>query len=121
MACSVIVVFPELSGPKISMIRPRGKPPIPRALSSDIDPVDGQSVEVISPSAQQAAGHANNSSDDFLFYFAYEVYLDAESPPDISCVYIGNLNVTDCEMVVTIEDGTVLASTQQVDNFLFLH
>src|SRR3954469_23804057 len=36
--CSAIVVLPEDSGPKISLIRPRGKPPTPSAASSEIDP-----------------------------------------------------------------------------------
>jgi hypothetical protein len=33
------VVLPELSGPKISMMRPRGKPPMPSAQSTPIEPV----------------------------------------------------------------------------------
>ena len=33
------VVFPELSGPKISTMRPRGIPPMPRAMSSARAPV----------------------------------------------------------------------------------
>src|ERR1051326_3483446 len=38
ITCSASVVLPEDSGPKISITRPRGKPPTPRALSSEIDP-----------------------------------------------------------------------------------
>src|SRR4029077_14920172 len=38
MACSESVVLPLDSGPKISMTRPRGYPPTPRAASSEIDP-----------------------------------------------------------------------------------
>ncbi len=34
------VVFPEDSGPKISVTRPLGIPPIPNAMSSDIAPVE---------------------------------------------------------------------------------
>src|SRR5947207_8364459 len=35
-----MVVLPEDSGPKISLIRPRGKPPTPSAASSEIEPVE---------------------------------------------------------------------------------
>ena len=38
--CSVIVVLPEDSGPKISITRPRGTPPTPNAASKEIDPVE---------------------------------------------------------------------------------
>ena len=38
--CRAIVVLPEDSGPKISVTRPRGNPPTPRAASSEIDPVE---------------------------------------------------------------------------------
>jgi len=40
MMCSARVVFPEDSGPKISVTRPRGIPPIPRATSSEMAPVE---------------------------------------------------------------------------------
>ena len=39
MACSARLVLPDLSGPYISTTRPRGRPPMPRATSSAIDPV----------------------------------------------------------------------------------
>ena len=39
IACSVRVVFPLLSGPKISTTRPRGRPPTPSARSSPMEPV----------------------------------------------------------------------------------
>src|SRR6266851_175149 len=35
-----MVVLPEDSGPKISQMRPRGKPPIPSAESTAMDPVE---------------------------------------------------------------------------------
>ena len=35
-----MVVLPEASGPKISVTRPRGIPPTPRAASSEIAPVE---------------------------------------------------------------------------------
>ena len=38
------MVFPEDSGPYTSMIRPRGKPPIPKATSSAMDPVGITSI-----------------------------------------------------------------------------
>ena len=38
-ACSATVVFPLLSGPYISTMRPRGRPPRPSATSSAIEPV----------------------------------------------------------------------------------
>ena len=38
MACSVRVVFPDDSGPKISITLPRGYPPTPRAISSPKEP-----------------------------------------------------------------------------------
>ena len=38
MMCSDSVVLPEDSGPKISMMRPRGTPPTPSATSTPIDP-----------------------------------------------------------------------------------
>ena len=34
-----MVVLPEDSGPKISMMRPRGMPPTPRAMSRASEPV----------------------------------------------------------------------------------
>src|ERR1700679_1280309 len=39
MICSVMVVLPEDSGPKISTTRPRGTPPTPNAASKEIEPV----------------------------------------------------------------------------------
>ena len=50
---SVSVVLPDDSGPKISMMRPRGKPPTPSAWSIAIDPVgivSTDSFECSSPS-----------------------------------------------------------------------
>ncbi len=38
ITCSVMVVFPEDSGPKISTTRPRGNPPTPNAVSIEIEP-----------------------------------------------------------------------------------
>ena len=38
MMCSESVVLPLDSGPKISMMRPRGMPPTPRATSTPMDP-----------------------------------------------------------------------------------
>ena len=38
--CSATVVLPDDSGPKISMMRPRGNPPTPSALSSEMEPVE---------------------------------------------------------------------------------
>src|SRR5665213_2433970 len=40
IACKAMVVLPEDSGPKISITRPRGKPPTPSATSSESDPVE---------------------------------------------------------------------------------
>ena len=40
ITCSAMVVLPEDSGPKISMMRPRGNPPTPSAASSEIEPVE---------------------------------------------------------------------------------
>ena len=37
--CSARVVLPQLSGPYISTMRPRGTPPMPSARSRDSDPV----------------------------------------------------------------------------------
>ena len=37
--CRAMVVLPEDSGPKTSMIRPRGMPPTPRAISRSMQPV----------------------------------------------------------------------------------
>ena len=50
------VVFPEDSGPYISTTLPRGTPPIPSAMSSDIAPVeiDGMSSETSSPRRMMA-------------------------------------------------------------------
>src|SRR5258708_9214533 len=39
MTCCTIVVLPDASGPKISVTRPRGMPPTPRAISSAMEPV----------------------------------------------------------------------------------
>src|SRR4051812_28236242 len=51
MTWSIKVVLPEDSGPKISTTRPRGRPPTPRARSSDNAPVwmDSMPIEVFSP------------------------------------------------------------------------
>src|SRR6266511_1697509 len=43
--CWQSVVLPDDSGPKISVIRPRGMPPTPRARSSAIDPVGIESTD----------------------------------------------------------------------------
>ena len=43
-ACSATVVLPLLSGPYISTIRPRGRPPMPSATSRAIDPVGITSI-----------------------------------------------------------------------------
>ena len=40
MTCSASVVLPELSGPKISTMRPRGRPPMPSAISRPSEPVE---------------------------------------------------------------------------------
>ena len=40
ITCSAMVVLPEDSGPKISITRPRGTPPTPRAASSEMEPVE---------------------------------------------------------------------------------
>jgi hypothetical protein len=44
ITCWQIVVLPDDSGPKISVIRPRGMPPTPRARSSAIEPVGIEST-----------------------------------------------------------------------------
>ena len=44
MTCWQTVVLPDDSGPKISVIRPRGMPPTPSARSSAIDPVGMKST-----------------------------------------------------------------------------
>ena len=45
MTCWQTVVLPDDSGPKISVIRPRGIPPTPRARSSAIEPVGTESTD----------------------------------------------------------------------------
>src|SRR4051812_15128235 len=45
MTCWQTVVLPEDSGPKISVMRPRGMPPTPRARSRAIDPVGIESTD----------------------------------------------------------------------------
>ncbi|MNN09691.1 hypothetical protein D3C81_1225830 [compost metagenome] len=42
--CVANVVLPEDSGPYISMIRPFGTPPIPKAISRPKDPVEIASI-----------------------------------------------------------------------------
>src|SRR5258706_7461188 len=49
MTCWQIVVLPDDSGPKMSVIRPRGMPPTPSARSSAIDPVGITSIAWIEP------------------------------------------------------------------------
>src|SRR5690606_15496934 len=51
MTCKASVVLPELSGPKISTIRPLGRPPMPSAISRPSEPVEiaSTSMEVFSP------------------------------------------------------------------------
>ena len=44
------MVFPDDSGPKISITRPWGRPPIPSAISKPIEPVDTQGISTISRS-----------------------------------------------------------------------
>jgi hypothetical protein len=46
MMCWQTVVLPDDSGPKISVIRPRGMPPTPRARSSAMEPV-GMAVDLL--------------------------------------------------------------------------
>ncbi|OPZ68074.1 MAG: hypothetical protein BWY81_01020 [Firmicutes bacterium ADurb.Bin467] len=48
IACSASVVFPDDSGPNISMIRPRGRPPTPSAKSRFRQP-DGTTSTCILP------------------------------------------------------------------------
>ena len=45
MTCWQTVVLPLDSGPKISVIRPRGIPPTPSARSSAIEPVGIESTD----------------------------------------------------------------------------
>src|SRR5215218_7309578 len=45
MTCWQTVVLPDDSGPKISVIRPRGMPPTPSARSSAIEPVGIESTD----------------------------------------------------------------------------
>src|SRR5436305_12193054 len=40
ITCKAMVVLPEDSGPKTSTTRPRGKPPMPRAASKEMAPVE---------------------------------------------------------------------------------
>ena len=42
-----MVVLPELSGPYISITRPLGKPPIPKATSNVKEPVETDSISLI--------------------------------------------------------------------------
>src|SRR3990172_8629282 len=50
MTCWQTVVLPDDSGPKISVTRPRGMPPTPRAMSRDIDPVGIASTAMLDDS-----------------------------------------------------------------------
>ena len=52
MTCWQTVVLPDDSGPKISLIRPRGMPPTPSARSSAMDPVGIESTACRSPGAE---------------------------------------------------------------------
>ncbi len=52
ITCSASVVLPELSGPKISMMRPRGRPPMPRAISRPSEPVEMDSTWAIGALAE---------------------------------------------------------------------
>jgi hypothetical protein len=45
--CIASVDLPDDSGPKISTTRPRGRPPIPSAMSSASDPVDTASTAIV--------------------------------------------------------------------------
>ena len=47
MTCWQTVVLPDDSGPKISVIRPRGMPPTPSARSSAIEPVGITSIRLM--------------------------------------------------------------------------
>src|SRR6202034_331164 len=51
MMARVNVVFPDDSGPKISMTRPRGMPPTPSAISSPNDPVGIESTSYVAPAS----------------------------------------------------------------------
>ena len=57
MMCSERVVLPDDSGPKISMMRPRGTPPTPRAASTPIEPVEIALIggELLRPEAHDRA------------------------------------------------------------------
>src|SRR5258708_247487 len=51
MMARVSVVFPEDSGPKISMTRPRGIPPTPSAISRPNEPVGIESTSYVAPAS----------------------------------------------------------------------
>ena len=46
IACNAIVVLPEDSGPKISVMRPFGYPPTPKALSNPTEPLEMTNIFV---------------------------------------------------------------------------
>src|SRR5579871_2736324 len=46
--CSASVVLPDDSGPKISITRPRGRPPMPSATSSPSEPEGIDSISILS-------------------------------------------------------------------------
>src|SRR6202451_3752359 len=51
MIDSVSVVLPEDSGPKISITRPFGMPPTPKAMSRPNDPVGIDSTSYVAPAS----------------------------------------------------------------------
>src|SRR5437867_603390 len=68
-ACSARVVLPEASGPKISMTRPRGKPPTPRAMSTASEPVEIASIFSPALAPSFMIEPFPNCSLDFFFLF----------------------------------------------------
>ena len=53
-----MVVLPEDSGPKISLMRPRGNPPTPERMSSEIDPVEITETGTMASFAPEAQDRA---------------------------------------------------------------
>ena len=67
--------------------------------------------------ANQPAGHPNNPNDKDLLYFGYRTVFEVDTK--LTCVYIGNLNITGAEMFVIDTFGNLVQSTKQVDDFLY--
>ncbi len=88
------MVLPEDSGPKISTMRPRGRPPTPRAMSRENEPVGIEATSTLwvspsvimapSPNLVRILARSSLMSPGSLATSFTLVLADSEEPPLVS-------------------------------------